>query len=130
MNVRDQCRGARLRGEGGGMESKDEGRSSVEPMERKESGPMNDPRDDATRESDRTIWAEVMQTRTPNDAMGGSAFMGAMQVAAAHVLAMLHSPNPHRLLLELGAIELCDSLERTMRYEATRRGEDGPDLPN
>ena len=91
---------------------------------------VTDPRDDATRESDRTIWAELMQGRTPNDAMGSSAFMGASEISAAIVLMMAHNPNPHELLLEMGAMDLCDSLERTLRYEATRRGDDGPELPN
>jgi hypothetical protein len=88
---------------------------------------LNDPRDEATRSRDREIWYRAMGHMTPDELMGTSAFMTPREIAAmVMIMAAASDPTPP-LLLELGLEEVADSLERTLRFEATRRGADPGD---
>jgi hypothetical protein len=81
---------------------------------------LNDPRDEATRARDREIWYRAMGQTTPDELMDTSAFMTPRELVAMVMLVAAHSQPLPPLLREVKLEDIADSLERTLRYEATR----------
>ena len=91
---------------------------------------MNDTRDEATLALDQQIWVEVMGSESPNDVMGYSLFAGPGEIAAAACILLAHTVPEPPILARHDLTSIADSLERTLRYQATSRGGEPSEGPN
>lgn len=81
-----------------------------------------DDRDEQTRLMDHEIWVAVIGSETPNEVMGYSRFMLPGEIAAAVGLSLAHSVEEHPILQRYDVMEVVNSIERTLRFEAHARG--------
>jgi hypothetical protein len=87
------------------------------------SSTLDDPRDHATREHDRDVWADMLGATSPDAFMSASASMHPSELVAMHLL-LLASSGPDAQLPDaverFGWRPVGESLERTLLYESER----------